>query len=122
MARKGTVRDGCCTIRRDNPLRTEGTIERPSLRLVEPVLQALVDLSDEALHTVLCRAEELLLDHSVLPHTQDQFMVDIVTRDEWYLLAAYRALAPRSQQRVLGELAQLSAAAPGHRARRLLPH
>ena len=114
MMTKGTVHGvDAGAVQWDDPLRPEGLTERPARRLLQAALQALVGLNDAALHTVVCRAQGLLLDHRVPPHAEDQLTVDIVTGDESHLLATYRALPPHSQQHVLGYIAQQRAAAKG---------
>ena len=65
------------------------------------VLEALEGLDDEALCTVIARAQGLLLDHPVSPHLTPTLAVEVVGREEGRLLATYRALAPLAQRRVL---------------------
>lgn len=71
------------------------------------VLEALEGLDDAALCTVIARAQGLLLDHPVSRDRGPSLAVEVVGREEGRLLAIYRALAPLTQRRLLGQMARL---------------
>src|SRR5207248_8449884 len=76
------------------------------LKLPE-VLAALEQLGDEELHAVIARAQGLLLDRPAERGATPTLAVEVVAREESHLLAAYRALAPLAQRRVLSRVVRL---------------
>ena len=71
------------------------------------VLAALEQLGDEELHAVIARAQGLLLDRPAERGETPMLAVEVVAREESRLLAAYRALAPLAQRRVLSYVVRL---------------
>ena len=71
------------------------------------VLAALEQLGDEELHAVIARAQGLLLDRPAERGVTPRLAVEVVAREESHLLAAYRALAPLAQRRVLSRVVRL---------------
>jgi hypothetical protein len=71
------------------------------------VLAALEQLGDEELHAVIARAQGLLLDRPVERGETPMLVVEVVAHEESHLLAAYRALAPLAQRRVLSHVVRL---------------
>jgi hypothetical protein len=71
------------------------------------VLAALEQLGDEELHAVIARAQGLLLDRPAERGETPRLAVEVVAREESHLLAAYRALAPLAQRRVLSRVVRL---------------
>ena len=71
------------------------------------VLAALEQLGDEELHAVIARAQGLLLDRPAERSETPMLAVEVVAREESHLLAAYRALAPLAQRRVLSYVVRL---------------
>jgi len=71
------------------------------------VLAALEQLGDEDLHAVIARAQGLLLDRPAERGETPMLAVEVVAREESHLLAAYRALAPLAQRRVLSHVVRL---------------
>jgi MoxR-like ATPase len=71
------------------------------------VLAALEQLGDEELHAVIARAQGLLLDRPAERGETPMLAVEVVAREESHLLAAYRALAPLAQRRVLSHVVRL---------------
>jgi hypothetical protein len=84
------------------------------------VLAALEQLGDEELHAVIARAQGLLLDRPVERGETPMLAVEVVAREESHLLAAYRALAPLAQRRVLSRVVRL-VRAPRRLGRHLKP-
>ena len=84
------------------------------------VLAALEQLGDEELHAVIARAQGLLLDRPTERGETPMLVVEVVVREERHLLAAYRALAPLAQRRVLSYAVRL-ARAPRRMGRHLKP-
>jgi len=68
------------------------------------VLAVLEQLGDEELHAVIARAQGLLLDRPAERGETPMLAVEVVAREESHLLAAYRALAPLAQRRVLSHV------------------
>src|SRR5438067_10820895 len=71
------------------------------------VLAALEQLGDEDLYAVVARAQGLLLDRPVPRDEIPLLAVEVVAREESRLLAAYRALAPLAQRRLLSHVVHL---------------
>ena len=71
------------------------------------VLAALEQLGDEELHAVIARAQGLLLDRPAERSATPMLAVEVVAHEESRLLAAYRALAPLAQRRVLSYVVRL---------------
>ena len=84
------------------------------------VLAALEQLGDEELHAVIARAQGLLLDRPAERGETPMLAVEVVAREESRLLAAYRALAPLAQRRVLSYVVRL-VRAPRRMGRHLKP-
>ena len=84
------------------------------------VLAALEQLGDEELHAVIARAQGLLLDRPAERGETPMLAVEVVAREESHLLAAYRALAPLAQRRVLSRVVRL-VHAPRRIGRQLKP-
>ena len=84
------------------------------------VLAALEQLGDEELHAVIARAQGLLLDRPSERSETPMLAVEVVAREESRLLAAYRALAPLAQRRVLSYVVRL-VRAPRRMGRHLKP-
>jgi hypothetical protein len=84
------------------------------------VLAALEQLGDEELHAVIARAQGLLLDRPAERGATPMLAVEVVAREESRLLAAYRALAPLAQRRVLSYVVRL-VRAPRRMGRHLKP-
>ena len=84
------------------------------------VLAALEQLGDEELHAVIARAQGLLLDRPAERGETPMLAVEVVAREESHLLAAYRALAPLAQRRVLSHVLRL-VRAPRRMGRHLKP-
>jgi hypothetical protein len=84
------------------------------------VLAALEQLGDEELHAVIARAQGLLLDRPAERGETPMLAVEVVAREESRLLAAYRALAPLAQRRVLSYVVRL-VRAPRRIGRHLKP-
>ena len=82
---------------------------------VHDVLAALDTLEDGELHVVMTRAQALLLDHPGPTGGGSALAVEIVERQEGRLLAAYRALAPGVQRRLLEQVTRLGRTWPVHR-------
>jgi hypothetical protein len=64
------------------------------------VLEALPHLDDESLHTIVVRAQTLLLDRPVPSQGTPALLVEVVTGEEKQYLVSYRALAPMAQRRM----------------------
>src|ERR671939_1226914 len=75
--------------------------------MLPEVLAALEQLGDEELHAVIARAQGLLLDRPAERGETPMLVVEVVAREESHLLAAYRALAPLAQRRVLSHVVRL---------------
>jgi hypothetical protein len=88
--------------------------------MLPEVLAALEQLGDEELHAVIARAQALLLDRPVPRDEPPLLAVEVVAREESRLLAAYRALAPLAQRRLLSHVAHL-VRAPRRMGRHLRP-
>src|SRR5437868_14273557 len=73
------------------------------LKLPE-VLAALEQLGDEELHAVIARAQGLLLDRPAERGATPTLTVEVVACEKSHLLAAYRALAPLAQRRVISRV------------------
>ena len=71
------------------------------------MLATLERLSDDELRMVIGRAQGLLLDRPVPPNVMPALAVEVVGHEESRLLAAYRALAPLTQRRLLGQVLRL---------------
>jgi hypothetical protein len=84
------------------------------------ILAALEQLGDEELHAAIARAQGLLLDRPAERGETPMLTVEVVAREESRLLAAYRALAPLAQRRVLSYVVRL-ARAPRRMGRHLKP-
>src|SRR5256714_1350080 len=84
------------------------------------VLAALEQFGDEELHAVIARAQGLLLDRPAERGETPALAVEVVAREESHLLAAYRALAPLAQRRVLSRVVRL-VRAPRRMGRHLEP-
>jgi hypothetical protein len=89
------------------------------LKLSE-ILAGLDRLGDEELHAVIARAQGLLLDRPAERGATPMLAVEVVAREESHLLAAYRALAPLAQRRVLNRVVRL-VHVPRHMRRHLKP-
>src|SRR5256714_10363351 len=84
------------------------------------VLAALEQFGDEELQAVIARAQGLLLDRPAERGETPTLAVEVVAREESHLLAAYRALAPLAQRRVLSRVVRL-VRAPRRMGRHLEP-
>lgn len=81
---------------------------------VSHLLTMLDELTDEELRMVIAQAQGLLLDRPATLDTAPLLAVEVVGREEGRLLAAYRALAPLRQRRILSHVMHLV-----HASRRL---
>ena len=81
---------------------------------VSHLLTMLDELTDEELRMVIAHAQGLLLDRPAALDTTPLLAVEVVGREEGRLLAAYRALAPLRQRRILSHVMHLV-----HASRRL---
>lgn len=87
-------------------------MEEPLRGLVPVLLTALEGLDDAALFAVMARAQGLLLDRPVAPHSSVPLAVEIVDGEEGRLLASYRVLPSSARQRLLAHAAQLRCGSP----------
>ena len=81
------------------------------------MLAALDSLGDDELRMIIAHAQGLLLDRPGSPDVMPALAVELVGREEGRLLAAYRALAPLRQRRLLSHVVRL-VRAPHQLARR----
>lgn len=87
---------------------------------VPDVLASLEYLADDDLHAVIARAQGLLLDRPAPLGDRLDLAVEVVGHEESRLLAAYRALAPLAQRRLVGRVVHL-VRAPRRLSRRQRP-
>ena len=74
---------------------------------VHQVLTALEKLNDDDLRAVIARAQGLLLDRPGSRDVTPALAVELVGCEEGRLLAAYRALAPLRQRRLVSHVLRL---------------